>query len=389
MNYVNGRMAGPVGLARGEARRMSGILDSLYEAVLSSQAWESFVTAVADALPGSAVVLHGMPLAGARQSMHCGGIGREFSEMYRSHYHALNPWTQGRLKFRRGSIYFAEDVLLRAELVETEFYKRWLRPQALGSWVGLSLAGLSFDPLFFDIHMSLEASARDRAKLLRVMRLLRPHLSRALRLHSINHSTATAVNGGNEHLDDHLTTLANLPLAAAVFDCHHRLVHVNGPAERIFGSPGGSDGTGIRDAASASLLKAGLDTALAGGVFGPFTLSRKVEGRFTGTIVPYSCKQSFRGVEAGEPPYAAVFLFQSGRMGVAQKQDLIGRVLGLTQAESSVTLALASGKTLSEYAAERRVSLNTAKSQLASAFAKTGTTRQADLILVLQNHFNW
>jgi DNA-binding CsgD family transcriptional regulator len=55
-------------------------------------------------------------------------------------------------------------------------------------------------------------------------------------------------------------------------------------------------------------------------------------------------------------------------------------LLGVTAAEASLVAALAQGKTLERHAAQRGISIGTARNQLKQALAKTGTTRQADLV---------
>lgn len=56
---------------------------------------------------------------------------------------------------------------------------------------------------------------------------------------------------------------------------------------------------------------------------------------------------------------------------------------GLSEAETDITLALASGQTLKEAAIELRVSINTVRNQLQSVFTKSGISRQSELILVV------
>jgi DNA-binding CsgD family transcriptional regulator len=52
---------------------------------------------------------------------------------------------------------------------------------------------------------------------------------------------------------------------------------------------------------------------------------------------------------------------------------------GLTQAEARVALVAASGATIPETALRLNVSPNTVKTHLRKVFAKTGTSRQAEL----------
>jgi DNA-binding CsgD family transcriptional regulator len=63
--------------------------------------------------------------------------------------------------------------------------------------------------------------------------------------------------------------------------------------------------------------------------------------------------------------------------------DMVRRLFNLSEAESALAVALCSGKTVDEAAAERGISIHTARSQLKSIFGKTGTKRQADLVSLL------
>ena len=58
-------------------------------------------------------------------------------------------------------------------------------------------------------------------------------------------------------------------------------------------------------------------------------------------------------------------------------------VFGLTMAEARTALQMTQGGSLDEMAARLGVSINTCKTQLQAAYAKTGTHRQADLLKLL------
>jgi DNA-binding CsgD family transcriptional regulator len=55
----------------------------------------------------------------------------------------------------------------------------------------------------------------------------------------------------------------------------------------------------------------------------------------------------------------------------------------LSPAEAQIALGIAKGETLAEIAKARSVSVSTARGQLKSVFAKTGTHRQAELVRLL------
>jgi DNA-binding CsgD family transcriptional regulator len=63
--------------------------------------------------------------------------------------------------------------------------------------------------------------------------------------------------------------------------------------------------------------------------------------------------------------------------------DMVRSLFNLSEAEAVLAVALCSGKTVDETAAERGISVHTARSQLKNIFAKTGTKRQADLVSLL------
>ena len=58
-------------------------------------------------------------------------------------------------------------------------------------------------------------------------------------------------------------------------------------------------------------------------------------------------------------------------------------MFGLTPAEIRLALELAQGGILADIAQRRRLSRTTVRSQLASVFSKTQTTRQAELVQLL------
>lgn len=59
---------------------------------------------------------------------------------------------------------------------------------------------------------------------------------------------------------------------------------------------------------------------------------------------------------------------------------MLESLYGLTKAEAELVGLLTQGDSLDEAAKRRGVTVNTARSQLKQAFAKTGTRRQGELI---------
>jgi len=65
------------------------------------------------------------------------------------------------------------------------------------------------------------------------------------------------------------------------------------------------------------------------------------------------------------------------------KPEVLQRMFELTAAEARVAIRIARGDTPADIVKETRVSMATVRSQLASVFAKTQTSRQAELISLL------
>lgn len=68
---------------------------------------------------------------------------------------------------------------------------------------------------------------------------------------------------------------------------------------------------------------------------------------------------------------------------VAEIQDAWVRKFALTPAEMRLTAHLVNGGTIASYAKAHGLSRNTARNQLQSAYCKTGTHRQAELVSLL------
>jgi DNA-binding CsgD family transcriptional regulator len=76
---------------------------------------------------------------------------------------------------------------------------------------------------------------------------------------------------------------------------------------------------------------------------------------------------------------AVVFITDPDRVPDRKAREL-EHLLELTPAEARLAKSLAEGKTISQFAEGARVSMNTARSHLKRIFAKTGVSRQAELV---------
>lgn len=102
--------------------------------------------------------------------------------------------------------------------------------------------------------------------------------------------------------------------------------------------------------------------------------------------VPLRVRERERPAMADAPSAAVSALcFISGHE--HQTQDaytVLPQIFGLTPAETRLAVNLLDGGSLREFAERQAISVNTARTQLTSLFAKTGTHRQGELVTVLR-----
>jgi DNA-binding CsgD family transcriptional regulator len=78
-------------------------------------------------------------------------------------------------------------------------------------------------------------------------------------------------------------------------------------------------------------------------------------------------------------PCVAVFISDPDQRDSAS-QHILGELFSLTPAEARVAILLARGLSLTEISNAQNISPHTARAQLKSIFAKTGVSRQAELV---------
>jgi DNA-binding CsgD family transcriptional regulator/PAS domain-containing protein len=211
------------------------------------------------------------------------------------------------------------------------------------------------------------------------LREIMPHLTRAINIH-------LRVEQAERRAAEARDAFDRVALGAVLVDDGARPILANRAAHRIAAQQDGfviaSDG--LRGATSAEtrvLQRAVADVARGGTRTGlGLRLSRASSSRpYEVMVVPVS---RGKGWLTRRRHTAVVFISDSGLSFVSPAQ-LVHDLYGLTPAETRLTLLLLGGQTLPEAMAVLGVSRNTAHSQLASIFHKTGTNSQSELVRIL------
>lgn len=299
---------------------------------------------------------------------------------YESYYAGINPWFQPRTlapEFLRGEVIASEQTLPFEEYRETEFYNDWGLANHVVHGMG-TLVHSSPDVMTSILVNRSAGKGEVRPEEIALLQALVPHLGRAVRL--------------QQHLremDGLRAFFDHSPWPAFVVTPRLRLLLANAAGERLLRRRDGFCARAgyLRTAAEAA--EGELRRVVANcGAIGP------------GDESAWSCRVPRPGAGAGAwhavfahplPAEAAgpglgsrILLYAVDPM---EARPLSGATLGalfrLSAAESALVLALWRHLSLVESAERLGISINTAKTQLQSVFAKTGCSSQTELLVLL------
>jgi DNA-binding CsgD family transcriptional regulator len=209
------------------------------------------------------------------------------------------------------------------------------------------------------------------------LRLITPHLDRALRLQMCLNAAqlqADIISGAL----DHLTLGVILVDRAGMPIWHNRRAH------EIMASAGGLRIARNRLAgaspADTQVLRELITAAVCEGAQGLLALERSLESRPLLLIAMPLKPAGAPDLEAGGSPFACGVLFVNDPDQTTDPTpESLRRAFGLTHREAQTAIAVSRGQGLKAAAESMGVALTTARSHLQQAFEKTGTSQQAEL----------
>jgi DNA-binding CsgD family transcriptional regulator len=358
------------------------LLDRLYACVSGDGGWSGFLAALALALdaivPGLFVlgVPGDVPVIVEEES-----LDPKWQEAFDSHYVTLDVRRPLIQRLDEGITFRGQDVISDHDFMRTEFYNDFLEPQGL-----FHIAGGVFLKERGQIGVIRVLRSRDARRFgvqeQRVLRELLPHLKRAV---TVQQRVAECAEGQqvSEALLDRWTT------GAILLDENGRVRWANERARSLVRGGHGlhldrrgcliaahpEDDAILRRLVAAAAGEAQTD------VGGGALMLRRPGGRRPLAAIVTSMR-SVKGLQAG--PYARVaLLVRDPDDEVIKPVVAVQRHLGVTPAEARVALTLARGRSVAEAALELGISEATARTQVKSILAKTGTHRQTELVKLL------
>ena len=366
----------------------------IYEGPLEAQPWQSALPVLRQALNAQVASLVLRPPAAGDMGVILNSLRPESDsdansadladsndwelKKYREEFFALDPF----LNLPPGKVIALEDILSDAELVASDYYLHYLKPIDLFRILGVDT--LEPEGMLARLRLSRRRSeprfnARDRE----IVKHITPHLQRAIQIYA-------KLNRTISERDLYAGAVDQLSVATIILDEQGRLLNTNAIAKAMLEE---DDGIGIREQ---HLRINGRDTnnRLQEAVKAIITAQQNRETSVVRALsVPRSAGRSDLGLvirpvptsqwsEGQSSPCAAVFISDPDLHDRAS-QHVLGELLGLSPAEANLAILLARGLSLAESSESQNISPHTARAQLKSIFAKTGVSRQAELVRLI------
>ena len=376
--------------------REDDLHDLIVEASGRPELWDEVLTALIEQFGSHAGALYIQSDPGPSQSdavltqvIPFQGYGAGMMELYNEHYHALNPFHAPGSPFVPGRV-LTEASLMEIsrdfDLAETEFFADWCRPQNFHHAMGEILLK-DGAPLLLWLNRSESAGSYELEDQRRFHRLSRSVLSAVRTAERLGEARAELA------LAHHALEIQRV--AVLTLDRAMKLRDANALAEEVLRREDGLrcrqghiEPTDPKDAVAFRQAIQRVTTPLYGFASPDTSLTlRRPDNQF-----PY---QVFVAATRGrkellkfDPAETAVLTFRTTSRNCAPDLDSFGAHFRLTPSELRLADALRDGAPLPLAAKGLGIGYETARSQLKAVFAKTGTQRQAELILVIHLWLN-
>ena len=360
-------------------------IDKIYQAAVAPDCWPLFLKGLSKELRLASVhLLFSPPGDGDRGIVASDGIDEHFEDDYRSHYYRLNPWHPFGPEAKQGRVLLSDSIIPESEQRWTEFYNDWMRPQgAAHPFVAFLYNESSGEPVSTLGGLREKSSGPFRDEDLEPVRLLVPHLQRALVIHSRVQAAEMRAGAVADALD-------RIFGGVILFDERGAPIVTNRTADRILAM---NDGLVLdRDGPRASTLEqtAELRRLLAGAA-----RTGDGKGAESGAVMRLVRPSGRPALEAVVTPIgressplfdhraaAAIFLADPDAR-AERPPERLRRIYGLSPVEAEVASRIATGMGLSEIGEALGISIHTVRGHLKRLFAKTNTHRQAELVRVI------
>jgi len=282
-----------------------------------------------------------------------------------------NPWSQGAWAARNGQLVDTDQILSREDLRKTSLYKNFLAPMNIDRTLCLILDRRDGERLGL---LLIGPGDRDLSTLRRGLRVLGPHIQRAVRISQRIASVEAEASAARAAANRSRYALISLDKDLNILSVNDRVAHYE--ATGLITTAGGKlafvDPVGQQKLVTISLTRscddlafqaidrAGRERPVLAVLLQPKTIP------YIGGAIPDAAMIITIGSGVGEGPVLGI--------------DRVAQWFGLTPTEARVVSALVDGQTPQDYATRNGVSVNAVRFHLKHIFIKTQTSSQAQLV---------
>jgi DNA-binding CsgD family transcriptional regulator len=353
-------------------------LDLVYDAATEPELWSSVLTELSDATGSQGGVLFGQSTRKVFFDYN-GRLDVDRIRVYQEQ-HLSNVWSEYMFRQPAGRLVGSDEIVPLATLQKTAFFNDILRPQDLAHSVMAKLFGDDDFHGAFNICRSERQGPMDEGGRRLIVGMV-PHLRRAVAL-------GFRLDGYRAIQRAEYAVLDQLASGVILLGQRNRILYLNAAA-RLLGLEGGAlslRGGTLRARSQAHAKR--LDDLILGAQQGlpasAMSIPRIGNGQLLTVLISSVRSRDIERFADMSMPDAAVLVFvvdpvNSSGMSISWVMD----AFGLTPAEARVALAASSGAAIPVVAMSLQLSQNTIKTHLRRIYAKTGTSRQAELARVI------
>jgi DNA-binding CsgD family transcriptional regulator/PAS domain-containing protein len=359
-----------------ELEQFSITVDKIYDASIDSSKWNLAMKSIMGLVGASGSGIHFGDSAVINQGpIYFDAIG--FSEFFVSKindYAGIWSLQSGMLGWNVGEVMHLPDILPHEELVNGRFYKEVLHLDGQLDYLGLIALkeGTRYVPLTL-VTMEDEGPFTKRG--VELTRLLAPHICRAakiglaLELKSLNNNRLEA-------------TLNALAAGVYLVQRNGKILFMNQAAESQINRNQAFNVTNGRLIPKDTNAAYAFAQALNGADHATSIALPDQTCGMVATLLPLENGER-QNLASGPSPAAFAVFVQNPAIVPPVPGEAFAQLYGLTASELRVSLAMAPSLSPQEAADNLGLSVNTVKSHLQHIFAKTGTSKQSDLMQLL------
>lgn len=361
----------------------SELMEQIYDSVSHPDGWQITAGTLASAFDadGCSIWLTDIdqPRAGiAGTTFH----DIELINLYNQQDSDFDAQHQQLKKLPPNRMYTSEQIMPREEFEQTRLYQEIWKVVPIEYSMGGFLTHQSDKMAMISLWRAAEPPFSDAE--VEILDFLRPHLAQAL-------SIQDELNRSNSVLESGMLALEQLKLARVFVSLEGQVLGQNKLAEQMV-----ADKTLVVDKTRLRLpwpsenlklqqliLSVGSAHGAVENIGGGFKVNQGSDDMEV-LVLPYQ-PDSEHPDSLKSPPAAVIFFKHVGRDAPIPRGDLLRNLYGLTASEVKICISLMDGVETKNIAAQQEISLNAVRYHCKNILRKTGSSRQAELVLSLSN----